>query len=98
MLPNFQNLEDVEIAIVANRSRASSERVGAQLGIPRAAEDYREVLASDVDAVFIGTPPNVHKELTFKALEAGKHVLCQTRIATSAAEARDMVEAADEAR
>jgi predicted dehydrogenase len=40
----------------------------------------------------------MHRKVTFAALEAGKHVLCQTRIATSAAEARDMVEAAEEAR
>src|SRR5207302_1507106 len=36
--------------------------------------------------------------ITFAALDAGKHVLCQTRIAPTPAEARDMLEAAQEAR
>lgn len=99
MLPGFQKLPDVELTVVANRSRASAEKVAQQFGIPAVAADYREVVADpNVDAVFIGTPPSVHQEITFAALEAGKHVLCQTRISPTAAEARDMLEAADEAR
>ena len=99
MLPNLQKLPDVEITIIANRSRASAEKVAAQFGIPAVAADYRELVASpDVDAVLIGTPPYLHKDATFAALDAGKHVLCQTRISTSAAEARDMQEYADEAK
>jgi predicted dehydrogenase len=99
MLPNFQKLPDVEVTVVANRSRESSERVAERFGIPEIASDYRELVANpNVDAVFIGAPPSVHKEATFAALDAGKHVLCQTRFATSVAEARDMQEYADEAR
>ena len=99
MLPNFQKLPDVEVTVISNRSRASAERVAAQFGIPEVASDYRELAASsNVDAVFIGTPPYLHKEATFAALDAGKHVLCQTRIATSVAEARDMQEYAEEAK
>src|SRR5437867_3397429 len=87
MLPGFQKLPDVEVTVVANRSRASAERVAAHFGIPRVAADYREVAASpDVDAIFIGAPPATHKEVTFAALDAGKHVLCQTRITTNAAD------------
>src|SRR5437660_6977382 len=97
MLPGFQKAPDVEVTVVANRSRASGERVAAQFGIPRVASDYREVVTSpDVDAVFIGAPPYLHKEATFAALDAGKHVLCQTRMTTTAADARDMQEYADE--
>jgi predicted dehydrogenase len=99
MLPGFKDAPDVEITAIANRSRASAEKVAAQFGIPEVASDYRELLASpNVDAVLIGTPPYLHKEATFAALEAGKHVLCQTRIARTVGEARDMMEAAEEAR
>ena len=98
MLPGFLKAPDTEITVVANRSHESGERVAAQFGIPRVATDYREVVTSpDVDAVFIGAPPSVHKEVTFAALEAGKHVLCQTRMATTAGDARDMLEYAEEA-
>jgi len=98
MLPGFQKLSDVDVTVVANRSRASAERVAASFGIPRVVSDYREVAASpDVDAVFIGAPPYLHKDATFAALDAGKHVLCQTRMTTTAADARDMQEFAEEA-
>jgi predicted dehydrogenase len=93
LLPDFQALPDVEVTAVANRRRESAERVAAQFGIPRVAADYHELLAGDdVDAVLIGTPPYLHKEATLAALDAGKHVLCETRISTSAEEAREMHE------
>ena len=98
MLPGFQKVPDVEVTVVANRSRESGEGVAAQFEIPRVAADFREVVASpDVDAVFIGAPPAVHREVTLAALDAGKHVLLQTRMATTAAEARDMLEYAEDA-
>ncbi len=99
MLPNFQRLADVELTMVANRSRASAEKVAAEFEIPAVADNWREVIESPtVDAVFIGTPPYVHHVMTLAAVEAGKHVLVQTRIATSAAEAREMHQKAEDAR
>lgn len=99
ILPGFQKIVDCEVTIVANRGRASAEKVAAEFGIPRAGDDWRAVVASsEVDAVFIGTPPYLHREVTLAALEAGKHVLCETRIALSAAEALEMHEAAERAR
>ena len=98
MLPGFKKAPDAEVTVVANRSRESGERVAGQFGIPRVGADFREVVESpDVDAVFIGAPPSVHREVTLAALEAGKHVLLQTRMATSVAEARDMLEFAEDA-
>ena len=97
MLPGFQKAG--EVTAVANRNRANAERVADQFGIENVLDDWGQVIAhADVDAVFIGTAPNLHKEVTLAALEAGKHVLCQTRIATSAADAREMYEAAQKAR
>ncbi|HTE85964.1 MAG TPA: Gfo/Idh/MocA family oxidoreductase [Dehalococcoidia bacterium] len=91
MLPNLQKLPDVEVTTIANRRRSTAEKVADQFGIPEVADDFTQVIASpNVDAVLIGTPPYLHKEATLAALEAGKHVLCQTRISTSAAEAREM--------
>ncbi|HEY3115873.1 MAG TPA: Gfo/Idh/MocA family oxidoreductase [Chloroflexota bacterium] len=99
MLPNFQRLGDVDLTMVANRGRASAEKVAAEFEIAAVADDWREVIeSSDVDAVFIGTPPHVHHEMALAALAAGKHVLLQTRIAISAAEAREMHQKAQEAR
>src|SRR5581483_421516 len=77
----------------------SGEVVAERFGIGRVETDWRRITeASDIDAVFVGTPPSVHREIVLAALDVGKHVLCQTRIATSAEEARVMRSAADRAR
>jgi predicted dehydrogenase len=93
MLPNLQKVSDVEVTAIANRRRSTAEKVADQFGIPNVVDDYRQVIESpNVDAVLIGTPPYLHKEAAIAALEAGKHVLCQTRMAATAAEAREMEE------
>jgi predicted dehydrogenase len=95
MLPGLQKLDDVEVTAIANRRRSTAEKVADQFGIPEVADDFNQVIENpNVDAVLIGTPPYLHKEATLAALQAGKHVLCQTRIATTAAEAREMEEQA----
>jgi predicted dehydrogenase len=93
-IPGFQKQAGVELVAVANRSRQSGERVAKEFGIPRVHDDWRElVAAADVDAVCIGTWPYTHCEMTLAALAAGKHVLCEARMAMDAAEGRRMLEA-----
>jgi predicted dehydrogenase len=96
MLPGFLKAPNCQVTAVANRRRENAEKVAAQFGIPRVADDWRQVLAGDdVDAVLIGTPPSSHREIVLAAFEAGKHVFCQTRISTTADEAREMEAAAE---
>src|SRR5262245_15511378 len=79
ILPGFQKAAGCEVTTVANSTSASSERVADAFGISHVAEGWQDVVASpEVDAVFIGTPPNLHMEVVLAALAAGKHVLCQT--------------------
>jgi predicted dehydrogenase len=93
-IPGFQKQAGVELVAVANRSRQSGERVAKEFGIARVYDDWRELVrASDVDAVCIGTWPYTHCEMTLAALAAGKHVLCEARMAMDAAEGRRMLEA-----
>jgi predicted dehydrogenase len=94
-IPGFQKQPGVELVAVANRSRESGERVAKEFGIARVYADWRELVrAADVDAVCIGTWPYMHCEITLAALAAGKHVLCEARMAMDAAEGRRMLEAA----
>jgi predicted dehydrogenase len=94
-LPNFRRIPGVEVVAVANRSLASSQRVTEEFDIPTAYANWRELLEDEsVDAIMIGTPPYMHSTVTLEALEAGKHVLCQSRMAMNGQEARDMLEAA----
>ncbi len=93
-IPGFRRIAGVEIVAVANRSLSSSRRVADAFGIPRPYGDWAELLDDeDVDAVLIGTWPYMHRTLTLEALAAGKHVLCQARMANDAAEAREMLTA-----
>jgi predicted dehydrogenase len=94
-IPGFRKLPGVELVAVANRTKESGERVAREFGIGRAHADWRDVVrAPDVDAVCIGTWPYMHCEVTEAALAAGKHVLCEARMAMNAAEGRRMLAAA----
>lgn len=89
-------VDGVEIVAVAARSfdraRASAETWGAA----RAYGSYDELLADPgVDAVYIATPAALHHRWTLAALAAGKDVLCEKPLASNAAEAREMVAAAE---
>ena len=93
-IPKLQKIAGVELACLANRSRESSEKVAKEFGIPRVHAHWQDVVNDpDIDAVVIGTWPYMHCPVTLAALEAGKHVLTEARIAMDAAEARRMLAA-----
>ena len=97
-IPKLNAQPGVELVAVANRTRESGERVAKEFGIGRVHGDWREVIsARDVDAVCIGTWPYLHSEITVAALAAGKHVLCEARMAMNAVEGRLMLEASRKA-
>ena len=94
-IPGFQVVEGIELAAVCNRSRESGQRVADEFGVARVDEDPAAIFDDpEIDAVCIGTWPYRHREYSVRALEAGKHVLCEARMAMNAAEAREMLAAA----
>jgi len=96
-IPGFQAIEGVEIVCVANRSVESGRKVAGEFGIGRVHGHWADVIAdTQVDAVCIGTWPHLHAAATCAALEAGKHVLCEARMAANTDEARQMLEAAQQ--
>jgi predicted dehydrogenase len=93
-IPGLRRMPGVEIVAVANRSLESSRRAADEFGISRAYAGWEELLAADgIDAILIGTWPYMHRTITLAALESGRHVLCQARMANGAAEAREMLAA-----
>ena len=93
-IPLLQKINDVEISAIANRSLESSQRVCSEFNIPQACKNWQEIINSpEIDAVVIGTWPNMHEKLTLEALKAGKHVLCEARMARDLNEAKNMLEA-----
>lgn len=95
-LPGLKQIPDVRVLAVCNRTRESGEAIAAEWGIPDVMTEWRELVARpDIDAVFVGTWPYTHAEMSIAALEAGKHVFCQARMARDTAEARAMLAAAE---
>jgi predicted dehydrogenase len=85
----------VEIVAVCNRRPDSTAAAAREFGIPRIYERWEEVIADpDINAVVIGTWPYLHCPITLAALEAGKHVLTEARMALNATEAHRMLAAA----
>jgi predicted dehydrogenase len=73
-------------------SDQESTQAAANLGIPRAYKNFDEILAdSTVQAVHIATPNRLHYDLSKRALEAGKHVMCEKPLAMNSRESADLV-------
>ena len=90
-LPGFAAIAGAQVAGVVNRTPESSQRIADECSIPRTYANWPELIADDnIDAVMIGTWPNMHCEITCAALRAGKHVLTEARMARNLAEAQQM--------
>ena len=95
VLPAMQRGDYCEIAAIASRDAGAARAAAAEVGIPTAYGSYEALLADPtITAIYNPLPNHLHVPWTIKALEAGKHVLCEKPIALSAAEAQGLVEAA----
>jgi D-xylose 1-dehydrogenase (NADP+, D-xylono-1,5-lactone-forming) len=73
-----RDTDRADIVAVASRDGSRATSYASEHGIPRAYGAYEELLAdADVEAVYIPLPNSLHVEWTRRALEAGKHVLCE---------------------
>ena len=94
-LPGLAALDGVEVVAVSNRSRESAQSVARDFAIAKIEDDWRQLIArDDLDAVFVGTWPYMHRELSIAVLEAGKHCFCQARMCMNLDEAKAMLAAA----
>ena len=94
-IPYLRSLDGVELLAVCNRTRESTEAVTQAYDIPIGHKHWQDVIADpDLDAIVIGTWPNMHCRVAVAALKAGKHVLCEARMARSASEAWEMLSVA----
>ncbi len=93
-----RDVPGVEVTAVAARDVERAKKFAAKHGIRRVHGSYDELIAdTDIDAIYNPLPNGLHCEWTIRALEAGKHVLCEKPIASNAAEARLMQAAAEKA-
>ncbi len=96
LIPPIRASQRGELTAVASRSQESADAYAAEWDIPLAFGSYEAMLVSDaVDAVYISLPNHLHAEWSIKAMQAGKHVLCEKPFALTLAEV-DRVRAVSE--
>lgn len=90
-----RRLGNVDVIGIAGSSPESGQRRAAELGVARAYENYQRLLDDPAVHVVHNTTPNhLHKEVSLAALRAGKHVISDKPLASSAEESRELFEAA----
>ena len=84
------------VAAVAARDKARADTFALQHGIPAAYGSYEELLADPfIDAVYVALPNALHGPWTLRAIEAGKHVLCEKPFTSNADEAAHILREAE---
>jgi D-xylose 1-dehydrogenase (NADP+, D-xylono-1,5-lactone-forming) len=88
--------KEIKIAAIASRDSAKAEQFAREFGVETSFGSYEALLASpEIDAIYIPLPNSLHAEWTVRAAEAGKHILCEKPLATSASDVKQMFSAAE---
>lgn len=92
VIPAMQRGTHSQVEAIASRQLESARAAAGQLGIVRAYGTYEELLADpDIEAIYNPLPNHLHVEWSIKALEAGKHVLCEKPIGLSSADGEQLL-------
>lgn len=87
--------ENCELTAIAGRSPEKAQAFQEKYGFLRAYGSYEELLEdAEVEAIYIALPNDLHYEWTIRALQHGKHVLCEKPLAPTGQQAREMFQAA----
>ena len=93
VIPAMQAGEHTVVAGITSRDEAKAQEAANRLGIAKAYGSYEALLADpDIDAIYNPLPNHLHVPWSIKALEAGKHVLCEKPIGLSVEESLTLVE------
>lgn len=96
VIPAIQASNNGEVVAVASRSLEKAQAFARELNIPKSYGSYKALLeASDIDAVYIPLPNNLHRDWTIRAAERGKHILCEKPLGLNTQECVEMDAAAN---
>ncbi|MDF2670193.1 MAG: gfo/Idh/MocA family oxidoreductase, partial [Paenibacillus sp.] len=93
----YMHHPQVEVAAVCDQDAEVLAKAGDELSIPSSNRftDYDRFLEADIDFVMIGSPVPVHAEHTIRALDKGKHVLCEVTAANTVEDCMRIIEAVE---
>jgi predicted dehydrogenase len=98
VIPGAKASPRVDLAAVASRDRARAEEYAREWEIEQAYGSYEALLEDpEIEAVYISLPNTLHCEWSVRALEAGKHVLCEKPLSRHPEEVEAAFDAADRA-
>jgi xylose dehydrogenase (NAD/NADP) len=98
VIPPAQASPKVDLVGVASRDQDRADAYAAEWGIPRAYGSYDALLAdADIEAVYISLPNTTHVEWSIRAVEAGKHVLCEKPMDSNPEKVAEAFDAAERA-
>lgn len=96
VIPAMQQGTYSEIAAIASRDLGKAQEAAGKLGIAKAYGSYEQMLADpEIEAIYNPLPNHLHVPWSIKAMEAGKHVLCEKPISLNVAEAKQLLAVRD---
>jgi predicted dehydrogenase len=96
VIPGMKTCELAEVAAIASRDIGKAREAAEQLSIAKAYGSYEELLADpEIDVIYNPLPNHLHVPWSIRAMEAGKHVLCEKPIGMNREEALQMIAARD---
>jgi len=96
VIPAMQQGEHASVIGIASRDAAKARAAAARLGLPKSYGSYEAIIDDpEIDAIYNPLPNHLHVPWTLRAINAGKHVLCEKPIGLTVAEAEQLIEARD---
>jgi len=98
LVAGARRTDDIEVVAIGSRDAARAEAQANALGIPRAHGSYEALLADpEVEAVYVALPNSLHIEWSVRALQAGRHVLCEKPLSRDPSDVERAFDAAEDA-
>ena len=87
-------VEGAELAAIWGRNPERAAAYSRRFSVPQTVASLDEMLASDLDAIYVGTHPDSHAQICIAAFAAGKHILCEKPSALNVRQLKNILEAA----
>jgi predicted dehydrogenase len=92
--PAWKGIESARVVATCDVVEERAKKASKDFGIDRYYRDFRDLIKEDdIDVVDICTPSHTHAEISIRAMESGKHVICEKPIATNLGDSKKMIEA-----